>query len=125
MFMISNIRIYYSTMSSEKEQYDRVHTPATPGQTKIEMVQAQIDSTKGEMQKTLQDLANRGRKLEELEEQTVMLSDSASVFKTSSSKVRRNMWWKNTKMTVILTITILIILAAIIVPTVLKLQGKI
>ncbi|PKY38306.1 synaptobrevin [Rhizophagus irregularis] len=109
-------------MSSEKEQYDRA---ATPGQTKIEMVQAQIDSTKGEMQKTLQDLANRGRKLEELEEQTVMLSDSASVFKTSSSKVRRNMWWKNTKMTVILTITILIILAAIIVPTVLKLQGKI
>lgn len=106
------------------------------------MVQAQIDNTKGEMQKTLQDLANRGRKLEELEEQTgiymtykkciflsgpllffltkiiaifiVMLSDSASVFKTSSSKVRRNMWWKNTKMAVILTITILIILAAII-----------
>jgi hypothetical protein len=34
------------------------------------MVQAQIDSTKGEMQKTLQDLANRGKTLGELEEQT-------------------------------------------------------
>jgi len=111
-------------MSSEKD-YERVPSPGPPGRTKVEMVQAQIDNTTGELQKTLQDLANRGKKLEELEEQTVMLSDSASAFKTSSSKVRRNMWWKNTKMTVILSVTIILILAAIIVPTVLKFQGKI
>jgi hypothetical protein len=43
-----------------------------------------------------------------------MLSNSASAFKEQSSTVRKGMWWKNAKMTVILTVTIIIILAAII-----------
>ncbi|CAI2189416.1 1951_t:CDS:2, partial [Funneliformis geosporum] len=114
--------------SSEKELYDphgqRVPSPAHPemtgippregGQTKIQIIQQQVDSTKGEIQKTIQEIAGRGKKLEELEEQTAMLSDSATKFKAQSTKVRKTMWWKNTKMTIIITVTILLILAAII-----------
>jgi len=106
-------------MSSEKELYEPL------GRNKVEIVKEQADSAKNEIAKTLQDLANRGKKLEELEEQTAMLSSSAGAFKEQSSTVRKGMWWKNAKMTVILTVTIILILAAIIIPTVLKLQGKI
>jgi len=66
-------------MSSEKS--------APP--TKVQQVSQKIEETKTEIQKSLQELANRGKKLEELEEQTAMLQDSSSVFKTHTTKVRK------------------------------------
>ncbi|CAG8553631.1 929_t:CDS:2 [Paraglomus brasilianum] len=95
------------------------------GNAKILAVQQQIDSTKGQLQETIQALAAEGQKLRVLEEQTAMLHGSAEAFVSTSKKVKKKMWWKNTKMTIILTITIIAILAAIIIPAVLKAQGKI
>ncbi|CAG8668730.1 13530_t:CDS:2, partial [Funneliformis mosseae] len=102
--------------SSEKEHYDRVPemTGPPPSQTKIEGIQKQIASTKNEINKTIQDLASRGQKLDDLSEQTAMLSDSATKFKTHSQKVHKKMWWKSSKMTVIIAVTVILILAAII-----------
>ncbi|CAG8627328.1 12229_t:CDS:2 [Funneliformis caledonium] len=102
--------------SSEKEHYDRVPetTGPPPSQTKIEVIQGQIASTKNEINKTIKDLAERGQKLEELEETTAMLSDSATKFKAHSQKVHKKMWWKSSKMTVIIAVTVILILAAII-----------
>jgi len=45
---------------------------------------------------------------------TAMLSGSAGAFVSTSKQVKKKMWWKNTKMTVILTIFIIAILIAII-----------
>ncbi|CAG8559850.1 3314_t:CDS:2, partial [Dentiscutata erythropus] len=81
------------------------------GVPKLQHVQEQIDSTKGEIQSTLLTMAQRGEKLGELEEKT--------------AKTRNKMWWKDAKMTVILAVVAIIILALIIVPVVLKAQNKI
>jgi len=99
--------------------------PRTSGADKVHTVQMQIDETKASLQNTIREAYNKGQKLGALEETTAMLGDSASAFKTHAVHTRRNMWWKNAKMTIILTVTIVLILAAIIVPTVLKAQGKI
>ncbi|CAG8800105.1 10833_t:CDS:2, partial [Gigaspora rosea] len=73
--------------------------------------QDQIDSTRDEIQSSLIAMAKRGEKLGELEEKT--------------AKTRKKLWWKDAKMTVILTVVAIIILAVIIVPIVLKAQNKI
>ncbi|CAG8686102.1 14421_t:CDS:2 [Acaulospora morrowiae] len=133
LFILPFFSIYHATplllsvrrpTDPEKaELYDGRRSAEAP--TKVQEVSEKIEKTTTELHKSLQELANRGKKLEELEEQTAMLQGSADVFKTRTSQVRKKMWWKNTKMTVILAITAVIILAIIIVPIVLKAQDKI
>ncbi|CAG8548813.1 2030_t:CDS:2 [Acaulospora colombiana] len=67
------------TDPEKSELYDP-HRPSYPedrhsteAPTKVQQVTHQIEETKTEIQKSLQELANRGRKLEDLEEQTEQL----------------------------------------------------
>ncbi|CAG8558436.1 20112_t:CDS:2, partial [Racocetra fulgida] len=55
--------------NNEKYEYGRPSSQES-GPTKIQHVQDQIDNTKSEIHKSLFDMANRGKKLGDLEEQT-------------------------------------------------------
>ncbi|CAG8699817.1 28277_t:CDS:2, partial [Racocetra persica] len=89
--------------NNEKYEYGRPSSQES-GPTKIQHVQEQIDSTQSEIHKSLFDMANRGKKLGDLEEQTAMLQETSNVFKLRSKQTRAKMWWKDTKWTIILVI---------------------
>ncbi|CAH1757508.1 8897_t:CDS:2 [Entrophospora sp. SA101] len=65
---------------------EQTGVPPREGPSKIQMVQATIDNTKGEIQKTLHEMAKKGKKLEELEEQTMMLNETTTAFKAQTKK---------------------------------------
>ncbi|KAF0358678.1 synaptobrevin [Gigaspora margarita] len=129
--IISSIGDQYTsiTMSDNNEKaydpYGARSSSQESGTPKLQHVQEQIDTTKDEIQSSLIAMAKRGEKLGELEEKTAMLQETSSVFKLQTAKTRKKLWWKDAKMTVILTVVALIILAVIIVPIVLKAQNKI
>ncbi|CAG8710209.1 6308_t:CDS:2, partial [Ambispora leptoticha] len=85
---------------------------SAPGKTEI--IKKQIENTTNELNKTLKELSEREHKLGELEEATAMLVEDAHAFSTTAHQTQRRMWWKSAKMTIILTIVVLLILAAII-----------
>ncbi|RHZ68227.1 hypothetical protein Glove_296g62 [Diversispora epigaea] len=91
----------------------------------VKQITQKIESTKSEIHKSLKDLADRGEKLDVLKEQTKNLASSSDVFKKQTRDTQKKMWWKNAKMTVILSVVCIIILALIIIPLILKLQNKI
>jgi vesicle-associated membrane protein 4 len=90
-----------------------------PG-TKTQMIQQKIDETVGIMRDNISRVAERGERLDELQDKTENLTVSAQGFRRGANKVRKQMWWKDMKMKIIIAIVILILLTIIIVPIVVK-----
>ncbi|KAJ3054681.1 Vesicle-associated membrane protein 4, partial [Rhizoclosmatium hyalinum] len=76
------------------------------------------------MNDNLRKAAQRGENLDELNANAEDLSNKALLFKDSAHKVRKDMWWKNIKMQLILAGIIITILIIIIVAVVLTQQKK-
>ncbi|CAB4375815.1 unnamed protein product [Rhizophagus irregularis] len=97
---------------------------STMSSEKIESVKKQVEETTKEIHNTLHLLAEKDKKLDELKAQSDSLLKSSARFKPVAVNLHKKSRWKNIKMTIILTVVIILILAAIIVPTILKFQGK-
>ncbi|XP_014670529.1 PREDICTED: vesicle-associated membrane protein 7-like [Priapulus caudatus] len=69
---------------------------------KVTKLQSQVDSVKEIMQENIEKVLQRGDKLEELESKASDLESNSSTFRSQTRKVVRKMWWKNTRMTIIL-----------------------
>ncbi|KAJ3489732.1 hypothetical protein NLJ89_g11500 [Agrocybe chaxingu] len=116
------------------EPYDpylpRNGTPAGPsagpsqGNAKTAAIQAQIDDTVGIMRENITKVAERGERLEALQDKTDNLAVSAQGFRRGANRVRKNMWWKDMKMRIIIGAAIVIILVIIIVSIVKATQNK-
>ncbi|CAA7270758.1 unnamed protein product [Cyclocybe aegerita] len=87
-------------------------------------VQAQIDDTVGIMRENITKVAERGERLEALQDKTDTLAVSAQGFRRGANRVRKNMWWKDMKMRIIIGAAIVIILVIIIVSIVKATQNK-
>jgi len=92
--------------------------PGAGGQARTAQIQAQIDDTIGIMRENINKTADRGAKLDELQNKTDDLAVSAQGFRRGANRVRKQMWWKDMKMRMCLVIGIIILLAVIIVPIV-------
>lgn len=80
----------------------------------IEKVEAQVDELKGIMVRNIDQIADRGERLELLVDKTEDLQANAVTFKKSSRYLARSMWWKNVKITIIIVIVVIVILYFII-----------
>ncbi|KAF8586772.1 synaptobrevin [Ramaria rubella] len=89
-----------------------------PGNAKTAAIQAQIDDTVGIMRENITKVAERGERLDSLQDKTDNLAVSAQGFRRGANKVRKNMWWKDMKMRIIIGVGIAILLVIIIVPIV-------
>jgi len=93
--------------------------PATAGpsqgNSKTAAIQAQIDDTVGIMRENITKVAERGERLEALQDKTDNLAVSAQGFRRGANRVRKNMWWKDMKMRIIIGAAILIIVVIIVV----------
>jgi vesicle-associated membrane protein 4 len=82
--------------------------------SKTQQIQKQIDDTVGIMRENISQVAQRGERLDALQDKTENLSVSAQGFRRGANRVRKQMWWKDMKMRIIIAAVVIIILVAII-----------
>ncbi|KAI0929420.1 SNAP receptor, synaptobrevin [Taiwanofungus camphoratus] len=88
------------------------------GNPKTAAIQQQIDDTVGIMRENITKVAERGERLDQLQDKTDNLAVSAQGFRRGANRVRKNMWWKDMKMRLIIGIAIAIIIVIIVVSVV-------
>ena len=79
-----------------------------------------VDVVKTQMQSNISDLLKNTEKAETLAEKSDQLNEQASVFKKKSTDLRKQMAWKNLKMTLLLGGIIIVILIVILAPLIKK-----
>ncbi|RDB26609.1 Synaptobrevin 1 [Hypsizygus marmoreus] len=91
--------------------------PAGPsqGNPKTAAIQAQIDDTVGIMRENITKVAERGERLDSLQDKTDNLAVSAQGFRRGANRVRKNMWWKDMKMRIIIGVAVAVIIVIIVV----------
>jgi vesicle-associated membrane protein 7 len=84
---------------------------------KLSEVMNQVDGVKTVMHNNIQVVLSNTEKMEVVEQKTNDLNEQAKVFRNTGRKLRRQMWWKNVKLTILLSVcailVILIILAVL------------
>jgi len=89
--------------------------PTGGGNAKTAAIQAQIDDTVGIMRENITKVAERGERIDSLQDKTDNLAVSAQGFRRGANRVRKNMWWKDMKMRIIIGVAISIIIIIIVV----------
>ncbi|CAG7848915.1 SubName: Full=Probable synaptobrevin (V-SNARE) homolog {ECO:0000313/EMBL:CCA68360.1} [Serendipita indica DSM 11827] len=88
------------------------------GSSQTAHIQQQIDETVGAMRDNIARVAERGERLDALQDKTDGLAVSAQSFRKGANRVRKKMWWQNMKWTLIVGLGIVVLLIIIIVPIV-------
>ncbi|KAK7981762.1 synaptobrevin [Apiospora saccharicola] len=81
----------------------------------ITNVQREIDDVRGIMTKNIEGLLERGERIDLLVDKTDRLGGSAREFRVRSRGLKRQMWWKNVKLMALLTLVVVLIIAAIVI----------
>ncbi|THH04959.1 hypothetical protein EW145_g5140 [Phellinidium pouzarii] len=89
-----------------------------PGNAKIARLQQEVTGAQEIMHDNIESVLKRGDTLSNLQDKTDDLAVSAQNFRRGANKVRKNMWWKDMKMRIIIAVAVVIILVIIIVPIV-------
>jgi len=90
------------------------------GNQRTAAIQAQIDDTVGIMRENINKVADRGARLDSLQDKTDNLAVSALGFRRGANRVRKQMWWKDMKMRMCIVVGIIILLVIVIVPVVIS-----
>jgi len=85
---------------------------------KTSKVLGQVDAVKGQMQSNIANMLKNTEKAESLAEKSDQLNEQASVFKKRSTDLKKQMQWKNLKMTLLLGGVIFVILLCILIPVI-------
>merc|ERR1712187_519791 len=75
-----------------------------------------VDAVKGTMQENIAGMLKNTEQADALAEKSDQLNEQASVFKKKSTDLRKQMAWKNLKMTLLLGGIVLVILIVILAP---------
>nr|XP_031859860.1 uncharacterized protein CI109_004708 [Kwoniella shandongensis]KAA5526932.1 hypothetical protein CI109_004708 [Kwoniella shandongensis] len=89
---------------------------------KIADIQSQINETVDVMHKNITQVAERGERLDALQDKTDNLAVSAQGFRRGANRVRKQMWWKDMKMRIIIGVGIAVLIIIIVVPIVKAVQ---
>ncbi|KAJ9479960.1 Synaptobrevin-like protein [Pseudozyma hubeiensis] len=87
---------------------------------KTARIHSEIDNTISIMRDNINKVNERGENLNSLQDKTDNLAVSAQGFRRGANRVRKQMWWKDMKMRIIIAIGIVILLCVIIIPIVVK-----
>ncbi|GAA5876771.1 hypothetical protein JCM3774_003469 [Rhodotorula dairenensis] len=88
--------------------------------SKVQTIQQEIDATVGIMKDNITKVAERGERLDALQDKTDNLAQSAQGFRRGANRVRKKMWWKDMKMRVLIAVGIAVLVIVIVVPIVVK-----
>ncbi|EFP93161.1 vesicle-associated membrane protein 4 [Puccinia graminis f. sp. tritici CRL 75-36-700-3] len=70
------------------------------------------------MRDNITKVAERGERLDTLQDKTDNLAVSAQGFRRGANRVRKQMWWKDMKMRLLIALGIIVLLLIIIIPIV-------
>lgn len=90
------------------------------GVDKTSKILGQVDAVKGQMQDNIASMLKNTEKAEDMAAKSEQLNEQASVFKKRSTDLKKQMQWKNLKMTLILGGVVLLIVLVIVVPLVVR-----
>eukprot|EP00088_Acartia_fossae_P064197 TRINITY_DN7895_c0_g1_i10.p1 TRINITY_DN7895_c0_g1~~TRINITY_DN7895_c0_g1_i10.p1 ORF type:complete len:221 (+),score=50.81 TRINITY_DN7895_c0_g1_i10:38-700(+) len=91
-----------------REEMDRFNKPASQEHEKITMIQEEVNQVKDIMVRNIDELVERGEKLDLLVDKTDNLSATAVTFKTTSRAVHNQMWWKSVRWSIAVGVAVLI-----------------
>ncbi|CEG38537.1 vesicle-associated membrane protein 7b [Plasmopara halstedii] len=77
---------------------------------KLSDVMHQVDGVKTVMHNNIQVVLSNTEKMEVVEQKTNDLNEQAKVFRNTGRKLRRQMWWKNVKLTILLSVCAILVL---------------
>ncbi|KAG0361159.1 Vesicle-associated membrane protein [Mortierella sp. AD032] len=80
-----------------------------PEADRIKQVQGEIEQVKDVMVQNIERVLERGERIELLVDKTDNLNQQAFAFKKRSTALKRTMWWKNTKLMVLLIFVIILL----------------
>ena len=69
------------------------------------------------MSENLRNLDKRGAQIDQLQDKSENLNQSAQGFRRGANRVRKQMWWKNMKMRIWIIVGIIVLLLIIIIPS--------
>lgn len=98
----------FSRTLASQMRYFSDSTATSPD--RIQEVKGQVDELKGIMVQNIDQIADRGEKLELLVDKTEDLSANAVSFKKTSRNLARSLWWKNIKITIIIVVVVIIVI---------------
>jgi len=91
----------------------RPTTGTTVGTEKTREIQDKVNKATKTMEENVQLASQRGESLNELQDKSQAVATSSKQFSKNANIVKKNLWWKNMKFTLILIFVILCILAGI------------
>jgi vesicle-associated membrane protein 7 len=80
---------------------------------KISEVMNTVDNVKGVMHNNIQVVLANTEKMEVVEQKTNDLNEQAKVFRNTGRQIRKQMWWKNVKLTVMIGFLVILVLVII------------
>ncbi|KAF6213232.1 hypothetical protein GE061_010949 [Apolygus lucorum] len=80
----------------------RTYGESSRNNPRINETQKQVDEVVGIMRTNIEKVLERDTKLSELDDRVDALNSSAIQFEQHATKIKRKMWWKNLKFTLIL-----------------------
>jgi len=80
-----------------------------PDSDKIGKLKNQIEGVKQVMLQNIEDIIERGEKIDRLVEQTDLLQNQAGEFHHNSKTLRKAMWWKNVKLIIAIIFALLLL----------------
>ena len=89
--------------------------PMNENDYKIQNTQRQVNEVISVMQNNIQTVFDREIQLNDLNERADSMTNNASQFQSQATSIKKKMWWKNLKWTLIGILFLLIIIAIIVV----------
>jgi vesicle-associated membrane protein 7 len=100
----------FSRVLAAQMQHANSQSPSVASTNRIDQVRSEVEEIRGIMVQNIDNIANRGERLELLVDKTEDLSNSSVTFRKSSRNLARSMWWKNVKITVIIIIVVILVI---------------
>ncbi|KAK5583894.1 hypothetical protein RB653_005498 [Dictyostelium firmibasis] len=87
---------------------------------KVKQTQQQVDEVTGIMHNAIGQMLDNQQKVSDLTDKSENMKQGASQFKKKTNEIKRLMWCRNLKLTLIIIAVVVLLLVVIIVPIVLK-----
>eukprot|EP00835_Amoeboradix_gromovi_P001955 NODE_100_length_20777_cov_0.240884.p17 type:complete len:126 gc:universal NODE_100_length_20777_cov_0.240884:5662-6039(+) len=101
-------------ISSRGKVHNKMST-ASPPKSNTKQLQSEVNEVVGIMQDNIHKVMERGEQLDQLQTKTDDLQQSSMQFRRGANRVRRQMWWRDMKVKLLIGGTIIIIIIIIVV----------
>ncbi|KAF2071528.1 hypothetical protein CYY_007154 [Polysphondylium violaceum] len=87
---------------------------------KTQAILQEVDKVKSVMHDNIGLMLNNHDKASNLQDKTASMNNNARLFKKQTVTIRRQMWCRNMKLQIIIVCVVLLVLAIILIPIILK-----